>query len=126
MSETTQSMVDALNSVAADPLDEDQQIELDLWNKGRALGFVVNTQGWDVIQEMLQSYVTQEVAHLLSTDPGDRDAVLAAHAVAFAAQRVFTLFVEDVRRAVLASRVTPQVVKDNLSKISPVPPDSLA
>jgi hypothetical protein len=125
MPETTQSMVDTLNMVAKEPLSDDEQLEVNLWNKGRALGFVVNTQGWEVIREMLRSYVGQEVDRLLGTDPGDFEAVRSAHAVAFAAQRIYTIFIEDVKRAIDASRVTPKIVKDNLSKISPVPPESI-
>lgn len=124
MPETTLSMVDTLNKVGA-PLTSDQQEEIDLWNKGRSLGFVVNSQGWDVIREMMSGYVTKEVDRLLSVDPGNRDEVLAAHAVAFAASRIFTVFVEDVQRAVNAARSTPPIVKERLARISPVPPESL-
>lgn len=117
-------MVDTLNKVG-NPLTDEQQEEIDLWNKGRSLGFVVNSQGWDVIREMMGSYVAKEVDRLLSIDPGSRDEVIAAHAVAFAARRIFTVFVEDVQRAVNAARSTPPIVKERLSKISPVPPESL-
>ena len=119
-----ESMVDRLESLSGKPLTEEQEVEVALWNKGRDLAFVVNSAGWDVVREMLQSYVTNEIDRLLSTDPASRDEVLAAHAVAFSANRIFTIFTEDVQRAVNASVKTPQIVKEQLSKLSPIPPES--
>lgn len=122
--ETIDSLVEKLETVNNKPLSGDERDEVERWRKGRALAFVVNTEGWDVIREMLQSYATQEIDRLLAVDPGNRDEVMAAHATAFAANRIYTLFLDDVQQCIASTR-TPEIVRQTATRLSPVPPESL-
>jgi len=119
--------IDAVNQIEAmsGSVDPAQRDEVELWLKGRALASVVNSNGWDVVLEILQGYASQEVDRLMNTDPGEKDKVFAAHAVAYAASRIYKLFVEDVNNCIRASINTPEVVRKTFQQASPVPPESL-
>lgn len=122
--DTSDQIIERLENLSNQSLNQFEKDEIEVWNKGRALGFIVNSFGWDVVREMLQSYVTKEIDRLISTDPANRDEVLANHAVAFSASRIYSVFMEDVQRCVEAASRTPESVKAGL-RTSPVPPDSL-
>jgi hypothetical protein len=114
-----------LENINGKALEPDERADIDLWNKGRQLAHQVNSPGWDVVLEMLQSYVTSNVNTLMNIDPKHHEEVLATHAVMFAAGRIFRLFQEDVASAIEASRKTPEVLKQGIRRASPVPPESL-
>jgi hypothetical protein len=114
-----------LESINGRGLNDEEQYEIDQWQKGRELAHVVNSPGWDVVLEILGSYATKEAERLLRVDPANREEVLAAHAVAFAAKRIYTIFVEDAQNLIAASSSVPDVVKEGLRHTSPVPPESL-
>lgn len=116
-------IVEQLERNNGKPLEEEERAEVELWQKGRALSHQVNAPGWDVVLEILQNYVTQNINQILNTDPGNKDEVLATHAVAFAASRIYRLFREDVANAIEASKRTPECLKEGLRKVSPVPPE---
>lgn len=113
-----------LENINGRSLVDEEQFQVDQWQKGRSLAHVVNSPGWDVVLEILSSYAAKEAERLVNTDPGNKDAVLAAHATAFAAGRIYTLFVEDAQNLIAASNHVPDVVKEGL-KHSPIPPESL-
>lgn len=112
-----------LEEINSRKLDETEQYDIELWQRGRALAHCVNSQGWEVVIDLLRGYADKEAVRLISIDPGDREAVLAAHAVAYAAGRIYTIFVEDVANLVQRSQAVPTVVREGLK--SPVPPESL-
>lgn len=114
-----------LENINGRSLVDDEQYQVDQWQKGRALAHVVNSPGWDVVLEILGSYAAKEAERLIGTDPGNKDAVLAAHATAFAAGRIYALFVEDAQNLVTASSRVPDVVREGLKHTSPVPPESI-
>lgn len=119
------SLADQLQAMNGRVLAEDEQFEIDVWQKGRLLAQTVNTPGWDVVLEILNGYADKEANTLLRTDPANKEDVLAAHAVAYAASRIFTIFTEDVRTLITSAQHVPAVVKDGLKHSSPVPPESL-
>lgn len=114
-----------LESINGRGLGEGEQHQVEEWQKGRALAHAVNSPGWDVALSLLSSYATNETETLLRTDPVNKEAVLAAHSLAFAAARIYNLFVDDVQHLVMASQRVPEVVKEGLKHSSPVPPESL-
>jgi hypothetical protein len=118
-------LVGHLEAINGRNLDPEQQEDIERWQKGREIAHVVNSPGWGVILEILGSYAAKECDRLVNTDPGNKDAVLAAHATAFAAGRIFTLFVEDVQNLVTSSSRVPDSVREGLKHASPVPPESL-
>lgn len=103
-------------------LTDEQHEEIELWIKGRSLATTVSTPGWEVILEMLQSYVAKSIQKLATIDPAKKDEVAAEHAVYYTANQIVRRFVEDVDYAIQYSRKTPDVVK---SVASPVPPESI-
>jgi hypothetical protein len=113
--------LEALNGKA---LSAEEQSEIELWQKGRALAHQVNSPGWDVVLEILSSYAKAEADSLVRTDPGQTDKIVAAHAVAFAAHRLFVLFCEDVQNCIQASQHTPSALRNGLQHL-PIPPQSL-
>jgi hypothetical protein len=117
-----QEQIEKLNGK---PLAEEDRAEIELWQKGRDLAHQVNGPGWNVVLEMLQSYVTQNVNTLMNTDPSKTSEVAATHAIMFAAGRIFRIFQEDVAAAIQASRKTPEIVRQGLKNVTPVPADSL-
>ncbi len=118
-------IVDQLQTLTGKPIEPEDQADIELWQKGRDLSHTVNTQGWPVVLEMLQSYVTQNVNLLMNTDPAQKEEVLANHAIMYAAGRIFRLFQEDVANAIAASRKTPEIVKQGLRRTIPMPPESM-
>jgi hypothetical protein len=112
-----------VEAAAARNLSDDEQIEIEAWQRGRRLAHTANSPGWDDVLDLLKHYSLQESSRLLSITPGDKDAILGAHAVAFAAERIYRLFVEDVQSSILLAREVPPVITDNLR--SPAPPESM-
>lgn len=121
----TEDLISLIEKSNGKLLTDEERAEIELWEKGRALLHQVNGPGWNVVLEMLQSYVTQHVNSLMALDPVQKDEVAATHAVMYAAGRIFRLFQEDVQSAIDAARHTPEVLKQGLRRTSPVPPESL-
>lgn len=121
----SKELAQKLETINGRNLGEEEQYQIDAWQKGRELAHIVNSPGWDVVLEILGSYAAKEAQRLLSTDPANKDEVLAAHAIAYAATRVYALFVEDAQNLIIASASVPEVVKEGLKRSSPVPPESL-
>jgi hypothetical protein len=124
MPRATEEFLKQIQTINGRGLSGEEQDEIERWQKGRDLAHVVNSPGWDVVLEMLRSYAAKETERLVNTDPGDKDAVLAAHATAFAASRIFTLFVEDAQNLITQTSTVPEPVKEAM-RHSPVPPESL-
>src|SRR5437660_4261202 len=94
---SSEVMVDRLRGLLNRDLTEDETTSIYHWQKGRALQQTLATAGWEVVVEMLQSYAETAIQDLLSTDPANERNVIANHAVAFAANRIFRLFLDDVQ-----------------------------
>lgn len=121
----SRELAQQLESINGRGLGEEEQYQVEEWQKGRALAHTVNSPGWDVALGLLGSYATNETETLLRTDPVNEKAVLAAHSLAFSAARIYNLFIDDVQRLVTVSQQVPEVVKEGLKHSSPVPPESL-
>ncbi len=122
MKDTTSRIVAVMETSRQAPLSEEELNQIELWEKGRALAQLTSMYGFEVMKEMLQSYVTDQVEQLLETDPGDKDEVIAIHAVAFAANRVYNKFIQDIDNAVRASSETPECIKASARKIKTAVP----
>ena len=122
MSDLTERLESQLNA----QLDPEEIGSIELWEKGRYLAGIINTEGWRVVLEMLQSYATKAFDALIETDPSNIDEVRANHAVAFAAHRIYSSFKQDVASAIDTSVKTPDVVKEVLRRVkSPAPPEMI-
>ena len=97
-------------SIIGRELRDEEKDKITLWEKGRLLAQILQSPVWQVVLEMLQSYPVHSLERLAAMDPGDRDGVLAEQAVAYAGNRIFLNFQEDVAHAVEASRSAPDFV----------------
>jgi hypothetical protein len=104
-------------------LTEEESYDVALWEKGRALAHQVILPGWDVILEMLRSYAEDSKDKLSHIDPSKKDEILAEHSVCFAAQKIYSNFVEDVQRAV--NQPPPSVIREQLQVATNAPPEGL-
>src|SRR5258708_39213572 len=116
---TREMMIERLESVRG-PLTEDEKDELILWDKGRALLQITSLNGYEVVLEILQSYAEKAIQQLIATDPANRDEVLANQSVAFASNKMFRNFAEDVNNAITASAKTPEFLKQQVRSAAPV------
>jgi hypothetical protein len=111
--------VDQLEQILDRPLNEEESRAIDLWEKGKLLAQQVMAPGWNVVLEILQSYPLKATADLMEIDPAQDKEVLAQQAVAFATQRMFTNFKADVLRAIEAAKHPPEIVLQELRRITP-------
>lgn len=104
------------------PLSDEESAIITQWERGRALTTLTHTQGWDVLVAMLADYVRSSVTKLVQIDPAKHDEILAEQAVAFSLSRQFNLLMEDIEKAIEASRQTPEVIKEQLKHATGAPP----
>lgn len=95
-------------------LEDEERDRITLWEKGRHLQQMVSLPGWQVVLEMLQSYPVEALKEIVKIDPSLREEVISQHAIAFAGSRMFTLFQEDVAKAVEAAKHPPEFVREAL------------
>lgn len=115
-------IISSLRTLGSELTDEDRD-EISLWHKGKALAHVVNTDGWDVVLEILQGYVTNAVDQVAKVKPGDTDRILAAHSILYATSEIHRIFVEDVQAAIDAARKPPDILIKNANDLkTSVPP----
>lgn len=117
-------MVERVQGSLGRQLSEEEKYEIELWDRGRTLAQVINTDAWTITLDTLKSYADNATLDLLKLSPGNEN-VKEAHAVAYALNDLFVKFQEDVNRAVNSSMVTPAVLKNAHRIASPVPPESL-
>jgi hypothetical protein len=111
-------IIGRLEELRGSKLSDKAQSEIESWEKGRKLATTVQTEGWSVAIELLQSYVVKSVEQLVSTDPADNESVNAGHAVSYVASRLLKIFQEDVNAWIELSRRTPEVVKETIDSQS--------
>jgi hypothetical protein len=104
------------------PLSSEEQNEVEIWERGRTLGQVVNTEAWEILCATIQAYADDAVEQLLRLRPGDEN-VTEAHAAAHALTQLCFKFKEDVNNAI--NMQTPEVVRQGARVSSPVPPESM-
>ena len=115
-------MVDRVEGGLGRALTDEERFEITMWDRGRTLAQVINTEAWEILLDTIKSYVDGATEALLRLSPGDAN-VKEAHAVAFALSDFYQKFQQDVNQAVTTSTVTPAVLKAAVR--SPVPLESL-
>jgi hypothetical protein len=118
-------MAEGIEMVSGQPLTDEEREQVELWELGRIWGQVYGTPLWDTIVATLTSYVEDAKSRVAGTDPRDPNEVRAEQAILYASNRLRNVFVEDVERAIEASRKPPEVVKRGLRAIRPGPPESV-
>lgn len=108
MSQTPEEFIKGIESKLGDQLDPYDREQIELWRKGRDIGFVVAQAGWQTVLEMLQQYPLEAIKQCLEVKPGDNDRALAAHAIAYALNEFYENFVKDVENCINAAKSTPE------------------
>lgn len=121
MAEDSNMLVDRVEAAIGHKLNEEDIYEVELWDKGRTLSPVVNTDAWLILVATIKRYADQAVASLLRMPPGDEH-VPQAHAAAAALTDFYYKFQEDIQAAINAPM--PSVLKHSIIN-SEVPPESL-
>jgi|SRR5215469_3248006 len=104
----------------------EEEAEIHLWGKGKALRHLTQTFGWDVLKEMLSDYQKGAIEGLLEADETDKEAVYAAFARAKAVNVLISALYSDIDRAIAASEEVPSAIKSNYKRLkSQVPLDSI-
>lgn len=106
-------------------LTEEEESQVQLFEKGRALSDIRRTLGFDVILEMLQSYVAKAAQRCMETDPAQKDEAAANQAVAYAINRLYVAFKQDVDEAIEASHRPPEVILEQLQHATVAPPEGV-
>lgn len=117
-------MVDRIQGSLGHELTPEDKYEVELWERGRTLAQVINTEAYKILVDTLKEYADKAVGALLQIPPGS-ESVPEAHAAAYALTDLCVKFQEDVRNAVNSSMTTPAVLKRVARTISPVPPESM-
>lgn len=117
---STEDFMARVEAMRGAALTDDERLEIDLWIKGRALRQITDTEGWEIAMSTLKTYPENAAYTLMRRDPKHKEDVLADHAVAFAASRIYNDFVNTVKLAIDASQKTPNCVRTAL-KNSPAP-----
>lgn len=91
-------------------LTEEELSDIELWQRGRVLSGIVNTEAWEMLLAALQSYVEQADYDLRRLPPGD-PGVVTAHAALSALDQGFRLFKEDIESAVANSETVPEALQ---------------
>jgi hypothetical protein len=108
-------IIGRLNDLRGSKISDKDQNEIESWEKGRKLATTVQTEGWPVAIELLQSYVVKSVEQLVATDPADVPSRNANHAISYVASRLLKIFQEDVQSWIELSRRTPTVIKETIA-----------
>jgi hypothetical protein len=114
---TAQEIVDTLE-FGANPLTQDDKNDIQQYHNGRALKQLVIMPGWTVLMEAFEAHKHNAIDELLAINPGEKELVLAAHAVAYAVHQTLNNLELEVNSAITMSEQLPEILKDRLK--SPV------
>lgn len=114
-------MISQLKKFCNRELQEEEGIALEWWVKGRALADIADTEGFQVILEILEAYAESDEKAVMNLPLGD-PRVVAAHAAARTSRANHSRLREDVAAAVQAAKDTPEVVKEAYRGM---PPESI-
>lgn len=92
-------------------LDEEQKDQILLHEKGIALAQIQGSAGFEVLDEMEQSYIRGALEALAEIEPSQHDKVLAQHAIVFALTARYNAFQRDIRNAIQAAMKIPDAMK---------------
>jgi hypothetical protein len=88
---------------------ENLENDLRLYELGRELRPLVNSPGWEILTDTMQSYVDDLDQQHRRVLPGDPN-VIASHAALYALDQFVTKFKADIERAVDFANAPPQEV----------------
>ena len=105
------TLVGGLEQITGKPMDEEERSAVELWEKGKALQQLYGTFLWDIIIDTLRQFGEDAVENLMKIDPKNKEDVLAEHAVAYAANRIYVEFVNAITSEVQAAEHPPKILK---------------
>lgn len=117
-------MISRIEGSIGRELTPEEKYEVEIWDRGRTLAQVINTEAYTILMDTLRTYADRATYDLLKLSPGSEH-VKEAHAAAYALNDLVVKFQADVKTAVDNSMVTPAVLKNAARMASPVPPESM-
>lgn len=108
---TNQTLIDQIVKYCNRDLREEERIAVEWWVKGRSLAPLMESDGFQVVMEILESYAATDERRLLNLPAGD-PAVVAAHAAATTSRVNLARLKEDMAAAIDAAKDVPEVVKE--------------
>jgi hypothetical protein len=90
-----------------------QELYLEKINNANALEFMTRSEGWTILINSLEEKKNNQIAELVELPPGDDEAVLRAHAIAFAVAHT----VDDVSGSVYRAIQEGEAAKRSLSEL---------
>lgn len=94
------------------------------WADGQELQSLVENPGYSTLISKLQGFMEEDIQTLLQTAPGNPDAVLANHAVAYASHNIFFRLQAEVATDIEAAKTVPDIVKEGIRLTRGIPPES--
>jgi hypothetical protein len=94
--------------------DADRE-EIQQFHNGRALQQLVIMPGWEVLMDTFNQKKQDAIEELLSINPGDKELVLAAHAVAYAVHKTLDNLTREVVYSIEAAKRLPDVLQERLN-----------
>jgi hypothetical protein len=95
-------------------LTEADREEIQQFHNGRSLQQLVMMPGWQVLMDTFAQKKQDAIEELLSVNPGDKEVVLAAHAVAYAVHHTLDGLTREVAYAIESSKRLPEVLEERL------------
>lgn len=95
-------------------LTEADRAEIQQFHNGRSLQQLVMMPGWEVLMDTFAQKKQDSLDELLSINPGDKELVLAAHAVAYAVHQTLDNLTREVAYSIENSKRLPEVLEERL------------
>lgn len=96
-------------------LSEEDRHLLQQYHNGRALKQLVFMPGWKVLLDAFEQHKQDATDELLKINPGDKESVTAAHAVAYAVHQTLDNLRREVENAIQLSEEVPEILRQNLT-----------
>lgn len=100
-------------------LTEEQQYEIQQFHNGRSLQQLVIMPGWEVLMDTFEQKKQDATEELLKINPGDKELVLAAHAVAYAVHKTLDNLKIEVYSAIENAKELPVFMAEKLNSTKP-------
>jgi hypothetical protein len=98
-------------------LTEEQQYEIQQFHNGRSLQQLVIMPGWEVLMETFEQKKQDATEELLKVNPGDKELVLAAHAVAYAVHQTLDNLKTEVFSSIEYAKQPPVFMTEKLNRV---------
>lgn len=111
-----QMAINSLQMGLGRPLTEEEENSITQFHNGRSLQQLIMMPGWKVLMDAFEDHRQDAIKGLLNLNPWNKDAVLAAHAAAFAVNKTLDDIKWEVSKAIENSQQLPEILAQNLNQ----------